>query len=91
MTQSEELAPSDGMSEGFFGESVAASGPAVLVGASGTDTAYVYKYNSNRFTGFRRFYRHWGFLRLARRVLRSGKEISRPVFTDNPPTSNPAG
>jgi hypothetical protein len=46
MTQSEELSPSDGMSQGFFGESVTASGPAVLVGASGTDTAYVYKYNS---------------------------------------------
>jgi hypothetical protein len=47
MTQTQELTPSDGMSEGFFGESVAASGPAVLVGANGTNTAYVYRYTSN--------------------------------------------
>jgi hypothetical protein len=47
MTQTQELTPSDGVSRGFFGESVAASGPAVLVGATGTNTAYVYRYTSN--------------------------------------------
>jgi hypothetical protein len=50
MTQSQELVPSNGVS---FGESVASNGPAALVGAVGTNTAYVYQYASNSgFTGF---------------------------------------
>ena len=47
MTESQQLTPSDGMTMGLFGESVAASGPAVLVGAIGTDTAYAYRYTTN--------------------------------------------
>jgi FG-GAP repeat len=47
MTQTQELTPSDGKSGGSFGESVAASGPAVLIGATGTNTAYVYQYAAN--------------------------------------------
>jgi probable HAF family extracellular repeat protein len=53
MTQSQELTPSDGKSKGFFGQSVAADGPGVLVGAIGTNTAYVYTYAANAgFTAF---------------------------------------
>jgi hypothetical protein len=53
MTQTQELSPSDGESKGHFGESVAGTGPVTLVGASGTNTAYVYQYVSNSgFTAF---------------------------------------
>jgi hypothetical protein len=48
MTQTQELIPSDGVPKGSFGESIAANGPAVSVGASGTNTAYVYLYRANR-------------------------------------------
>lgn len=47
MSQTQELSPSDGKSEGYFGQSVAAQGSAVVVGAPGTDTAYVYMHSSN--------------------------------------------
>jgi len=50
MTQSQELIPPAGL---LFGESVAASGPAAVIGAVGTNTAFVYQYASNSgFTGF---------------------------------------
>ncbi len=45
--ETESLYAADGESGGFFGASVAASGPAVLVGATGTNTAYVFQYASN--------------------------------------------
>jgi hypothetical protein len=50
MTETQKLTPSDGVSGGFFGESVAASGSAVVVGSTGTNTAYVYKYSPSSFT-----------------------------------------
>lgn len=53
MTEGQKLIPSDGMPRGSFGQSVAASGAGVLVGAPGMNTAYAYQYDSNSgFTGF---------------------------------------
>jgi hypothetical protein len=53
MTEIQKLTASDGMPKGSFGESVAASGPAVVIGAIGTNTAYAYLYAANSaFTAF---------------------------------------
>lgn len=52
-TETEGLGAADGKPRGGFGVSVAASGNEVLIGATGTNTAYVFQYSSNStFTGF---------------------------------------